>query len=129
MRLINLLLLACLILIQFPLWYGRGGWFYNEGLQAQLKVAQQKSHTIKLRNEKLRSEVEDLDTGTEALEERARQELGLVHKDEMYIQILDKPLPVVQVANPVETTLPINTVKKAETTTPKADVILQVPKD
>lgn len=129
MRLINLLLLACLILIQFPLWYGRGGWFYNEGLQAQLKVAQQKSLTIKVRNEKLRSEVEDLDTGTEALEERARQELGLVHKDEMFIQILDKPLPVALVATTVGDVPSVNLTKPAEPAASKADVILQVPKD
>lgn len=104
MRLINLLLISCLLLIQFPLWYGRGGWFQNQGLETQLKVSQTKNAATKMRNDKLRSEVEDLDTGTEALEERARQDLGLVQKDELFIQILDKPIPVrIIPATPVTT--------------------------
>lgn len=115
MRLINILLLASLILIQSPLWYGRGGWFNNQELEGQLKLAQQNNQKSKQRNEKLRSEVEDLDSGTETLEERARLEMSLVKKDEMFIQILDKPLPVAVPKDPAVLTSTKNVPEDIET--------------
>jgi cell division protein FtsB len=44
-----------------------------------------------VRNEGLAAEVKDLKTGTDAVEERARYELGLVRKDEVFVQIVDEP--------------------------------------
>jgi cell division protein FtsB len=88
MRLITLTLLALVILIQFPLWLGKGGWLRVHELDKQVNEAHVKNDGLKQRNAKLESEVEDLKNGTEAVEERARFELGMVKKDEIFVQIL-----------------------------------------
>lgn len=89
MRLITILLVALLLLIQYPLWLGKGGWLRVNELDKQVVAAQAKNDELKARNAKLDSEVQDLKTGTEAVEERARFELGMIKKDEIFVQILD----------------------------------------
>ncbi len=89
MRLITLILLALVILIQYPLWLGKGGWLRVSELDKQVTAAHVKNDGLKQRNAKLESEVEDLKNGTEAVEERARFELGMVKKDEIFVQILE----------------------------------------
>ena len=90
MRLITLALASLLILIQFPLWLGKGGWFRVSELEQQVAVAQQKNETLRQRNAKLDSEVRDLKDGTGAVEERARFELSMIKQNEIYVQILGK---------------------------------------
>ena len=88
MRLILLCLTALLLLIQFPLWLGKGGWLRVWELDRQVSVAQKKNDELKARNAKLASEVEDLKQGTGAVEERARFELGMIKDNEVFVQIL-----------------------------------------
>jgi cell division protein FtsB len=90
MRLIFLVLAALLLLIQFPLWLGKGGWLRVRELEKQVAVVQVKNEGLKERNAKLDSEVQDLKTGTAAVEERARFELGMIKKDEIFVQILNE---------------------------------------
>lgn len=97
MRLITLSLAALLLLIQFPLWLGKGGWLRVWDLDNQVAAAQKKNNELKARNAKLNSEVRDLRDGTGAVEERARYELGMIKEGEIFIQILEpngKPVPV-----------------------------------
>ncbi len=89
MRLITLILVALLILIQYPLWLGKGGWLKVWALDKQVTAAQVKNEALKARNAKMDSEVQDLKNGTEAVEERARFELGMIKKDEIFVQILE----------------------------------------
>ncbi len=89
MRLIALVLATLLLLIQYPLWLGKGGWLRVWDLDKQVTQAQVKNDALKERNSKLDSEVQDLKTGTGAVEERARFELGMIKKDEIFVQILD----------------------------------------
>jgi cell division protein FtsB len=89
MRLIALALLTLLILIQFPLWLGKGGWLRVWELDKQVNAAHAKNEELKARNAKLDSEVQDLKNGTAAVEERARFELGMIKKDEIFVQVLD----------------------------------------
>lgn len=89
MRLITLGLAALLLLIQYPLWLGKGGWLHVWDLDKQVEVAQKKNDELKARNDKLDSEVRDLKDGTGAIEERARYELGMIKDGELFIQILD----------------------------------------
>ena len=63
MRLITLALAALLILIQFPLWLGKGGWLRVADLEAQVEEAHRKNEQLKARNAKLESEVRDLKEG------------------------------------------------------------------
>jgi cell division protein FtsB len=90
MRLITLALTALLILIQFPLWMGKGGWLRVSELEQQVAVAQEKNENLRQRNAKLDSEVRDLKDGTGAVEERARFELSMIKQNEIYVQILGK---------------------------------------
>ncbi len=89
MRLILIVLAGLLILIQFPLWLGKGGWLKVWDLDQQVTAAQKKTEELKARNAKLASEVQDLREGTEAVEERARYELGMIRENEIFVQILD----------------------------------------
>lgn len=88
MRLIALSLAVLLMLIQLPLWLGKGGWLRVWDLDNQVVEARQKNEALKARNLKLESEVRDLRDGTEAVEERARYELGMIKEGEIYVQIL-----------------------------------------
>jgi len=87
MRLIALCLVTLLLLIQYPLWLGKGGWLRTWDLQRQVAAAQKKNEELKARNAKLASEVSDLKDGTGAVEERARLELGMIKNDEIFVQI------------------------------------------
>lgn len=89
MRLIALAFATLLVLIQYPLWLGKGGWLRVWDLDKQVTQVQVKNEALKARNSKLESEVQDLKTGTGAVEERARFELGMIKKDEVFVQILD----------------------------------------
>jgi cell division protein FtsB len=89
MRLITLSLAALLVLIQYPLWLGKGGWLRVWDLDNQVAAAQKKNEELKARNAKLGSEVRDLRDGTGAVEERARYELGMIKDGEIFIQILE----------------------------------------
>ena len=88
-RLIVIGLTVLLILIQYPLWLGKGGWLRVWDLSRQLDSALVKEQELRERNAKLASEVQDLKEGTGALEERARYELGLIKDNETFVQILE----------------------------------------
>lgn len=89
MRLIALAFATLLLLIQYPLWLGKGGWLRVWDLDKQVTQVKIKNDALKERNSKLESEVQDLKTGTGSVEERARFELGMIKKDEIFVQILD----------------------------------------
>ncbi|MBI3229929.1 MAG: cell division protein FtsB [Burkholderiales bacterium] len=100
MRLIAIALAALLILIQFPLWLGKGGWLRTREMEKQLAIEQKKNADLKARNDKLESEVSDLKQGSGAVEERARYELGMIKDDEVFIQVVDSNSPQLESAVP-----------------------------
>ena len=100
MRLITLALAALLLLIQYPLWLGKGGWLRVYDLESQVADAQQSAADRRARNAKLESEVTDLKTGTGAVEERARFELGMIKQNEIFVQVLGKNGKPVESATP-----------------------------
>lgn len=87
MRLLALILAGFLIALQYPLWFGKGGWLRVRDLQQQVDT--QKSATARLdtRTRAFDAEVRDLRTGFDALEERARSDLGMIKQDEVYFQL------------------------------------------
>ncbi len=89
LRYVALILLILLIFLQVRLWTGQGG--LHEVWRLRERVEQQRAENAKLksRNETLSAEVEDLKHGDEAIEERARAELGLLKPGEMFYQIVD----------------------------------------
>jgi cell division protein FtsB len=96
MRLVTAVLIVLLALIQYPLWWGHGGWLRVHELQGQLARQLQKNADAKLRNERIQGEVQDLQNGTAAVEERARYEMGMVKDGEVFVQFVspNQPLPV-----------------------------------
>jgi cell division protein FtsB len=90
MRIVGVLLAAFIVLIQYPLWLGKGGWLRASEVDRQLTVQKAKNAELARRNVGLAAEVNDLKTGTEAIEERARFELGMVRSDEVFYQYPDK---------------------------------------
>ena len=89
MRIVTLILIVLLLLLQYPLWLGRGGWLRVWDLHRQVEAQKLINAETAARNATLDAEVRDLKQGTEAIEERARNDLGMVRKDEIYYQILD----------------------------------------
>lgn len=89
MRFIIICLAALVLLIQFPLWVGKGGWLRVWDLDKQVVAAHKQNDELTARNAKLNSEVLDLKEGTGAVEERARYELGMIKENEIFVQILN----------------------------------------
>jgi cell division protein FtsB len=90
MRLITLALAVLLLLIQYPLWLGKGGMLAVSDMKDQVQLARVRTDALKARNAKLESEVRDLREGTGAVEERARLELGMIKQNEIFVQVLRK---------------------------------------
>ena len=87
MRWITAILLTLLVLVQADLWFSRNGVFHVRGLQGQLDDVRSRIDEAKARHEQLQAEVNDLREGLEMVEEKARAELGMVKRDEIYIQV------------------------------------------
>ena len=105
MRVITLILAVLLLLLQYPLWLGKGGWLKVWDLNRQVETQQQANLQTQTRNASLDAEVRDLKQGTEAIEERARSELGMIKSNELFFQILENPA-----AQPVKQTAPASAV-------------------
>ena len=86
-RIVPIILVLLLLILQWQLWTGRGS--VRDVAQLQEKLADQKEANAKaaIHNERLSSEVNDLKEGLEMVEERARQELGMVKPNEVFVQI------------------------------------------
>jgi cell division protein FtsB len=90
-RTVTLILLALLLLLQYPLWIGKGSWLKVWDLNRQLEAQQQVNQQTRTRNALLDADVRDLKQGTEAIEERARSKLGMIKPDEVFYKILENP--------------------------------------
>lgn len=80
-------LVALILAIQYPLWLGKGGWLRVWDVDQQLEAQGVKNARLEVRNSALGAEVKDLKQGFEAIEERARFELGMVKNDEVFFQV------------------------------------------
>ena len=90
MRWPTLVLVALIVLLQYPLWFGKGGWLKVWEMDRQLQSLRDSNQKLEQRNAGLDAEVRDLKNGYEAIEERARYELGLVKDDEIFVQVPQK---------------------------------------
>jgi cell division protein FtsB len=97
MKILAGILAGLIVLIQYPLWLGKGGWLRAWEVDRQLASQKAKNVQLEVRNGGLAAEVRDLKQGTEAIEERARYELGMVRGDEVFFQVVDdKAVPETQ---------------------------------
>jgi cell division protein FtsB len=87
-------LAALIVLVQYPLWLGKGSWLRVWEVDQQIRAQRETNRQLKARNDGLEAEVRDLKVGVEAIEERARSELGMIRNDEMFFQVLESARPV-----------------------------------
>ena len=90
MKILAGILGALIVAIQLPLWLGKGGWLRVWELDQQVAAQRVQNTRLEARNAGIAAEVRDLKQGLEAVEERARYELGLVRPDEVFFQIVEK---------------------------------------
>jgi cell division protein FtsB len=88
LALVFVLLIAAL---QYPMWLGKGGWLRVRELGRDVAAQHDANARLKVRNDALDAEVRDLKTGLEAIEERARSDLGMVRQDEVFFQLQPEP--------------------------------------
>lgn len=89
MKIVLYVLIGLLLALQYPLWFGNGGVMALWQLQRELAAHQIEIAQLRERNRVLEAEVLDLKQGLEAVEERARKELGMVKKGETFFQIIE----------------------------------------
>lgn len=90
MKILSIILFSLLILIQYPLWFGKGSWYDVFKLKQEFNQQYKINSELSKENFALKAEVSDLTNGSDAIEERARHELGMVKEDEFFFQILNK---------------------------------------
>jgi cell division protein FtsB len=86
----TVIFLALIIALQYPLWLGKGGMLKLHQLQSQLKEQKGLNEAQKQRNLAMEAEVRDLANGSDALEERARADLGMVRHGETWYRYPSK---------------------------------------
>lgn len=87
MRLLLIVLLLLTAITQYPLWWGKGGWQRVRELQARIEAQEEINEALTARNNALAAEVQDITAGTDAIEERARTEMGLIQEDEIFVHL------------------------------------------
>ncbi len=88
MKILNYILWFLILLIQYPLWFDRGGWLNVFDLQKELEIQVVINKKLEKENSALLAEVNDLKNGTDAVEERARDELGMIKKGEIFFEVI-----------------------------------------
>ncbi|TCK18431.1 cell division protein FtsB [Thiogranum longum] len=91
MRWLIWLLVILLVLLQYRLWVGDGSLAEVWGLYQQVEAQKAENRELHERNQALEAEVQDLKQGLDAIEERAREELGMTRDDETFYQIIEEP--------------------------------------
>ncbi len=91
MKVLAGILAALIVLIQYPLWLGKGGWLRAWEVDRRLSSQHAANEGLERRNLALAAEVRDLKQGFEAIEERARYELGFIKQGEVFYQIVEAP--------------------------------------
>lgn len=94
MRWLTLIFIALIAALQYPLWLGKGSWLRVWEVDREATQQKEVNQKLKARNASLDAEVHDLKQGYEAIEERARSELGMIKRDEIFFQVLEAQKPI-----------------------------------
>jgi cell division protein FtsB len=93
MRALVIALGVLLVAVQWPMWFGKGGWLRVWELQRNLELQHAANATLLARNAELAAEVRSLKEGREAIEERARFQLNMIRSDEVFFQLVPASTP------------------------------------
>ena len=100
MRTLAIIFALLILALQYPIWLGKGGWLRVRELDRQVEAQKQVNAELEARNAALDADVRDLKQGYEAIEERARSELGMIRHDEVFFQLPVEP-PAVSTKAPI----------------------------
>jgi len=89
-RLVAVLLIALIASLQYGLWFGKGSWLRVWEIDRKISEQRRINDRLAARNAALDAEVRDLKEGVGAIEERARNELGMIRSDEIFFQVLER---------------------------------------
>jgi cell division protein FtsB len=88
MKFLTASLFLLIALLQYPLWFGKSSWIKVWQVEQEVITARKSNLALQNRNNMLDAEVNDLKQGLEAIEERARSDLGMTKQDEILFQII-----------------------------------------
>ena len=91
MRVLAVIFALLILALQYPIWLGKGGWLRVRELDRQVESQKKMNTGLAMRNAALDADVRDLKQGFEAIEERARSELGMIRNDEVFFQLPTPP--------------------------------------
>lgn len=95
MRRLIAVLIVLVVMLQYRLWIGQGSLTELRSFKQDIALQEMELARLLTRNQELQAEVVDLNEGEEAVEERARTELGMIKAGEIFIQVIEKPQPEV----------------------------------
>jgi cell division protein FtsB len=87
LRTLAVIFAVLILALQYPIWLGKGGWLRVRELGRQVESQKKLNTGLAARNAALDADVRDLKQGYEAIEERARSELGMIRNDEVFFQL------------------------------------------
>jgi len=88
-KLLTAVLLILLAALQYRLWSENGGIPHVRRMEQAKTAQQEENRKLEERNRSLSAEVVDLKQGLDAIEERARTEMGMIKQDEIFVQVID----------------------------------------
>ncbi|MGC9422707.1 MULTISPECIES: cell division protein FtsB [Vibrio] len=88
MRVFAITLLLLFGWLQYHLWWGKNGIVDYRLVASEIAVQEQVNHNLQLRNQEMFAEIDDLRQGLDAIEERARHELGMVKEGETFFRVV-----------------------------------------
>jgi cell division protein FtsB len=91
LRILAAIFAVLILVLQYPIWLGKGGWLRVRELDRQVEAQKRTNATLATRNSALDADVRDLKQGYEAIEERARSELGMIRGNEVFFQLPNTP--------------------------------------
>jgi cell division protein FtsB len=90
MKAVMILLAVILVLLQYRLWFSHDGLPAVLYLHRQVEIQRQDNYVLEERNKMLAADVHDLKSGLDALEERARNDMGMIKSGETFLQIIEE---------------------------------------
>jgi cell division protein FtsB len=90
MKAVMILLTVILVLLQYRLWFTHDGLPAVLYLHRQVEIQRQDNNVLEERNKLLAADVHDLKSGLDALEERARNDMGMIKSGETFLQIIEE---------------------------------------
>ncbi|MFU8784580.1 cell division protein FtsB [Aliidiomarina sp.] len=88
MRLLTVIIIGLVLVLQYRIWFGQQGMQDFRELQSDVARQQAANESLEQRNQLIAADIDDLRNALEAVEERARNELGLVRPEETFFRLI-----------------------------------------